>query len=185
MTGSPICSPASASLARVSSKPAGQDRRASPDRRADRASVADRNTAAGRSPADRDRAATAVTWAAYLLLFLLGLLEGLIGSFQYSQGPVPLLPIVFVVAIFATCALGARGMRSALGAVLPAIGWFLITLWLSNGTTSGSVIITDTAAGKWFLFGGSLAAAAGAVYGFARWSRASRERRDAASRRTR
>lgn len=180
MTGSPICSPASASLARVSSKPAGQDRRASPDRRADRGSVADRNTAA-----DRDRTATAVTWAAYFLLFLLGLLEGLIGSFQYSQGPVPLLPIVFVVAIFATCALGARGMRSALGAVLPAIGWFLTTLWLSNGTTSGSVIITDTAAGKWFLFGGSLAAAAGAVYGFARWSRASRERRDAASRRTR
>lgn len=116
--------------------------------------------------------------AAYIALFLLGLLEGLIGSFQYSRGPVPVLPIVFALAIFATCALGARGMRSALGGVLPALGWFLVTLYLSNGTPSGSVVITDSTAGKWFLFGGALAAAAGAVTGFARWSKASRERRE-------
>jgi hypothetical protein len=32
------------------------------------------------------------------------------------------------------------------------------------------VVITNTAAGKWYLFGGSACAAAGVVIGFVRWS---------------
>jgi hypothetical protein len=118
-----------------------------------------------------------VIFFAYLALFLLGLLLGLIGSFQYARGPAPLAAILFDAAILATCVLGSWGMRSALGGVLPAVGWILVTLALSSVSASGSVVITDTPAGKWFLFGGAVCAAGGAVYAFAQWSRASQDRR--------
>jgi Family of unknown function (DUF6113) len=125
----------------------------------------------------RDRRARAgadgpgVTAAAYLMLFLLGAVEGVIGTFQYSRGPGSVVAICFAVAILVTCVLGSLGMRSAGGALLPALGWFVVTIVLSSVSNDGSVIITDTSAGKWFLFGGAICAAAGAVFGFARWSR--------------
>ena len=118
-----------------------------------------------------------MTAAAYLALCLLGALLGLIGTFQYSRGPAPLAAILFDVAILAACVLGSIGMRSALGGVLPAAGWFVVTLVLSSISAGGSVLITDTAAGKWFLFGGAVCAAAGGVYAFAVWSRPSRDHR--------
>jgi hypothetical protein len=109
--------------------------------------------------------------AGYVALFLLGMVQGLIGTFQYSQGPGVLMAIVFDLLILATCVLGSRGMRTALGGVLPAAGWFVVTLVLSSSSAGGSVIVTSTAAGMWFLFGGALSAAGGAVYAFVRWSR--------------
>jgi hypothetical protein len=119
----------------------------------------------------------AVTVGGYIALLLVGVVQGLIGTFWYSQGPGVLLPVLFDAVILATCVLGAWGMRTALGGMLPAVGWFVMTLVLSGNSAGGTVIVADTAAGKWFLYGGSLCAAAGAVYGFARWSRASREHR--------
>jgi hypothetical protein len=115
----------------------------------------------------------AVTAAAYVMLFLLGAVQGLIGAFQYSRGPAPVVAIVFDLVILVTCVLGSWGMRSALGGLMPAVGWLIITLLLSSVSTGGTVLITDTTAGKWFLFGGAVCAAGGAVYGFARWSRPS------------
>ena len=119
----------------------------------------------------------AVIVGAYLALFLLGLMQGLIGTFQYSRGPAPLAPVLFDLGILVTCVLGSWGMRTALGGVLPAAGWLLVTLVLSSVSAGGSVVITNTPAGKWFLFGGAVCAAGGAVYAFARWSQASRDRR--------
>lgn len=119
----------------------------------------------------------AVTALAYLALFLLGLAQGVIGTFQYSRGPAPLAALLFDLGILATCVLGSQGMRTAAGGVLPAVGWFLATLLLSSASSGGSILITNTTAGQWFLFGGAISAAAGAVYAFARWSRASRLRR--------
>jgi hypothetical protein len=128
-----------------------------------------------RAPADGGRARAlgdgpAVAAGAYVALFALGAVQGLIGTFQYSRGPVPLAAICFDLAILATCLLGARGMRSGAGGALPAAGWFVVTVLLSSGN-GDSVLITDSVAGKWFLFGGALCAAAGAVIGFARWSK--------------
>lgn len=119
----------------------------------------------------------AVTIGAYVALFLLGIVQGLIGIFQYSRGPAPLAAVLFAAAILVTCILGSWGMRSAVGGVLPAVGWLLATLVLSSETSNGSIIVTNTLAGKWFLFGGSVCAAGGAVYAFARWSRAAQDRR--------
>jgi hypothetical protein len=115
-----------------------------------------------------------VTVTAYAALFVLGMVQGLIGTFQYSRGPAPLVAILFDLAIFATCVLAAWGMRTALGGVLPAAGWLLVTLVLSSVPAGGSVIVTATPAGEWFLFGGAVAAVAGAVIAFARWGKPKR-----------
>jgi hypothetical protein len=108
---------------------------------------------------------------AYVALFLLGLLEALIGVFQYSRGPAPLASVCFALAILATCVLGAWGMHAPGGGLMPGAGWLLTALALSMGTQGGSVLITNTSAGKWFLFGGAACAAGGCVLAFLLWSR--------------
>jgi len=113
--------------------------------------------------------------AAYVALLLVGALLGLIGAFQFSRSPAPLVAILFDLAILVCCVLGSRGMRTALGGVLPAAGWFIVTVLLTSTSAGGSVIVTATPAGMWFLYGGAVCAAAGAVYAFARWSRRRRD----------
>ncbi|HUK71862.1 MAG TPA: hypothetical protein VLW50_24365 [Streptosporangiaceae bacterium] len=110
---------------------------------------------------------------AYGLLFLFGLLQGMTGSFQYgrSVGPVPVAAVGFALAIGLTCVLCGRGMRSAGGALAPAIGWLLASFVLAMSRPSGSVVITNTAAGEVYLFAGALGAAIGAGVGFSGWSR--------------
>jgi hypothetical protein len=116
------------------------------------------------------------TVLAYVLLFAFGLLQGLIGTFQYSRGPGPLIAVLFALAIGATCVLGAWGMRSPGGGLMPGVGWFLAAFALSTGTHGGSVLITNTPAGKWFLFGGAACAAVGCVISYLGWSRPGRSR---------
>jgi len=125
----------------------------------------------------KPRTPRGVVAGGYVALCLLGALIGLVGTFHYGQGPAPLAAVLFDLAILATCVLGSVGMRSALGGVLPAAGWFVVTLILSSGSADGSVLVTDTTAGKWFLFGGAVCAAAGGVYAFAAWSKPSRDHR--------
>jgi hypothetical protein len=120
---------------------------------------------------------TAVTDGAYVALFLLGAVQALIGTFQFSRGPGALLAICFDLAILATCLFGSWGMRTAAGGVAPAAGWFLVSVVFGTSSAGGSVLVTDSAAGKWFLFGGSICAAAGAIFAFAKWPRAGRSRR--------
>jgi Family of unknown function (DUF6113) len=129
----------------------------------------------GRSPVLGD--GPVVKAAAYLVLVLLGAVEALVGTFQYGRGPAGLLAICFALAILVTCVLGAWGMRSGAGGVLPAAGWFVVALILGSSSAGGSVLVTNTGAGKWFLFGGAVGAAAGGLIAFACWSRASRIRR--------
>lgn len=118
-------------------------------------------------PAPRDSQGF-VTGGAYAMLFLLGALEGLIGCFQFSRevGSFPLAAVVLAVAIGITCLLGAAGMGSAAGALVAALGWFVVSVVLSLPTSGGSVIITNTTPGEWFLYGGSLCAAGGVVLAF-------------------
>jgi hypothetical protein len=114
---------------------------------------------------------TGVSVAAYLMLFLLGIAEGVVGSFQYSHmaGAVPLAALIFCAVILLTCVLGGWGMLTPGGALMPAAGWFVAAFVLAMGTPSGSVVITNSSAGAWFLFGGAICAAAGVVVGFVRW----------------
>lgn len=115
-----------------------------------------------------------VTGGAYALLFLFGAAQGLIGCFQYSRsaGPVPVAALLSAALILVTCVLGAAGMGSAAGALVPAAGWLLVSVVLTLPTPGGSVIVSNTAAGVWYLYGGSVCAAAGVVYAFVTRSRA-------------
>jgi Family of unknown function (DUF6113) len=105
----------------------------------------------------------ALTAAGYLVLLVLGALQGLIGSFQYGQPPVPLIAILLAVIIFATCAGCGWGVGTLSAALLPAVGWIITSFVLAMPRPNGSLIITGTAAGEWYLYGGALGCAAGAV----------------------
>lgn len=109
-------------------------------------------------------ASTAVSAGAYLMLLLLGLAEGVVGSFQYSRavlGGVPVGAIAFALGILATCALAGWAMHGLPGALLPAIGWFVASFLLASPSSGGSVIITNTSAGEWYLYAGSVCALLG------------------------
>jgi hypothetical protein len=112
-----------------------------------------------------------LTVAVYVMLFLLGAVEGLIGSFQYSW-LVPAAAIGFCLLLLATCLLAAWAMRSVTGALAPAAGWVVASFVLSMPDASGSVIITNTTAGKWYLYGGTVSALIGVAASFGRWTRA-------------
>ena len=107
----------------------------------------------------------------YCMLLLLGLLEGMIGSFQYSRalGSFPAAALAFALGIGVICVLGAWGMSRPLGGLMPAVGWFAAAFAMAMSTPGGSVVITNTGAGKWFLFGGAICALAGVVISFLRW----------------
>jgi hypothetical protein len=108
----------------------------------------------------------------YCLLLVFGVLLGMIGCFQYDRalGSFPVAAPAFAVATGVTCVLGGWAMRKPLGALMPAVGWFVAVLVLAMGTPGGSVVITNTSGGKWFLFGGALCAVAGVLISFVLWS---------------
>jgi hypothetical protein len=117
--------------------------------------------AAQRAPT---RAEAFITGGAYAVLFLLGLVEGVLGSFQYSRavfGGVPLAAIGFALGIGITCGLAGWAMGTMLGALVPAIGWFLASFGLAMPVSAGSVIIANTTAGEWYLYGGAVCALLG------------------------
>jgi hypothetical protein len=108
----------------------------------------------------------ALTAVGYVMLFLLGAVQGLIGSFQYSRAPVPLIAIILAVVIFATCVACGWGFGTFAAGLLPGVGWILASFILAMPRPNGSVIITATAAGQWYLYGGALACAVGCVTAF-------------------
>jgi hypothetical protein len=112
-----------------------------------------------------------ITGLGYLALFVLGLAQGLIGSFQYSQSPAPLFAIVLILILFATCVLAGWGLRTYAAGILPALGWVVASFILAMPKPNGSVIIEANSAGEWYLYGGALAAAAGAAVSFYTWMR--------------
>ena len=57
-------------------------------------------------------------------------------------------------------------MRSVSGALWPAVGWIVASFVLSMPVASGSVIITNTTAGKWYLYGGTVVALSGVALSF-------------------
>ena len=115
--------------------------------------------------ADGKGTGTLFNVAVYGMLFLLGVVEGVIGSFQYSwmAGSVPVAALAWCAVLLATCLLGAWAMRSVSGALAPAAGWILAAFLMSMPVSNGSVIITNTAAGRWYLYGGTATAVAGAL----------------------
>jgi hypothetical protein len=115
-----------------------------------------------------------VRGGAYGVLLLLGGVEAMIGSFEYSwmTGPVPAAALGCCAAILLTCLLAGWAMRSFAGAMVPALAWIIVSFVLAMPDAQGSVIITNTAAGMWYLYGGAVSAAIGIAAAFAIWIRA-------------
>jgi hypothetical protein len=126
-------------------------------------------------PTDGKRARLLLTVAANTALFLVGAVEGLIGSFQYSRSA-PAGAIGFCLLLLASCLLGAWAMRSVSGALWLAVGWILASYVLSMPVSGGSVIIANTTAGKWYLYGGAVSALAGIALSLGGWVRGTRTR---------
>jgi hypothetical protein len=114
---------------------------------------------------------------AYVMLLLLGGLQALIGAFQFGRGPAPLAAVGFDLLILATCLLAGWGMQTAIGGVLPGAGWLATAFVAASGSPGGTVLITNTAAGRWFLFGGAGCAAVGCLVAYLRWSKLARQAR--------
>ena len=106
--------------------------------------------------------------AAYVLLFLLGAVEGLIGCFEVSRsvGGVTVAAWGFGLLILVTCLLAAAGMGSPLGGLVAGVGWLAASFVLTLPTAAGSVIVTNTYAGKWYLYGGAACAGVGVAVSF-------------------
>jgi len=124
-------------------------------------------------PPRRDRPAPHrdgfVSGGAYGVLFVLGAAEAILGSFQYGWmlGPAPAAALGCCAALIATCMLAGWAMRSLAGALVPATAWIVVSFVLAMPDAPGSVIITNTTAGKWYLYGGALSAAIGIAGAFA------------------
>ena len=112
---------------------------------------------------NRQRALTA---AGYAMLLVLGAVQGLFGSFQYSREPAPLIAVILVVIVFVTCVGCGWGIGTFAAGLLPALGWIVVSFVLAMTRPNGSVIITATTAGECYLYGGALAAAVGCVIAF-------------------
>ena len=108
----------------------------------------------------------ALTIGGYVVLFVLGAVQGLFGSFQYGREPAPLIAILLAVVVFVTCAGCGWGIGTFAAGLLPAVGWILVSFVLAMSRPNGSVIITATTAGECYLYGGALAAAVGSVSAF-------------------
>jgi hypothetical protein len=101
--------------------------------------------------------------AVYIVIFVLGAVQGLVGSFQYSQSPQPLVAIGLDAVILVTCVLAGWGMKSYAATLAAGGGWLVASFIMAMGTHGGSVIITNTAVGEWYLYGGTLAVLGGAM----------------------
>jgi amino acid transporter len=69
-------------------------------------------------------------------------------------------------------------MQAATAGLMPAVGWFAAVFIMAMPTRGGSVVITSTSGGKWFLYGGTVCALAGVVASFATQARARAQGRD-------
>ena len=119
----------------------------------------------------RDGQGLLATGGIYGVLFLLGAVEGVIGSFQYlrAAGSVPLGALAFCVALLVTCLLAGWAMRAVSGALVPAMGWIITSFVLSMPVGNGSVVITATSPGEWYLYGGTVSVVLGVGISFGSW----------------
>ncbi|GAA4631402.1 hypothetical protein GCM10023196_060710 [Actinoallomurus vinaceus] len=106
-----------------------------------------------------------VTGVAYGVLAVLGLLLGLVGSFEFSwtAGSVPVAAILLSLIEFGAFRLAGWGMEGRLGVAAMAVPWLIVVVMLSSRRPEGDLIVTGTTGGYVFIFGGAIAAVAAAV----------------------
>lgn len=108
---------------------------------------------------------------AYGLFAVLGVLLGLIGSFEFSWqlGGVPVAAIFLSLVNLAAFRAAGWAMERKLGAVVPAVVWMIILVVLSSRRPEGDLVVTGTTPGYVYMFGGAVAALAAII-----WTRSAR-----------
>jgi Family of unknown function (DUF6113) len=108
---------------------------------------------------------------AYGVLAVLGVLLGVIGSFEFSWqlGGVPVAAIFLSLVNLAAFRAAGWAMEAKLGAVIPAVLWMIILVVLSSRRPEGDLVVTGTTPGYVYMFGGAVAALAAIV-----WTRSAR-----------
>ncbi|GAA4597377.1 hypothetical protein GCM10023194_72060 [Planotetraspora phitsanulokensis] len=103
-----------------------------------------------------------MTGAAYGMLFLLGLVLGVIGAFEHSWyvGTVPIAALGWLLILFAVPYGMGRLMGGRLGAAVPAVGWLVSSFLLATRQPAGDLAIAGDSSGYWYLYGGAVAVAA-------------------------
>lgn len=96
----------------------------------------------------------------YGLLAVLGVLLGVIGSFEFAWevGSVPVAAILLSLVNLAVFRAAGWAMESKLGAVVPALLWMIILFVLASRRPEGDLVVTGTAPGYVYMFGGAVAA---------------------------
>jgi hypothetical protein len=107
----------------------------------------------------------------YGVLAVLGVLLGVIGSFEFSWqlAGVPVAAIFLSLVNLAAFRAAGWAMESKLGAVIPAALWMIILVVLSSRRPEGDLVVTGTTPGYVYMFGGAVAALAAIV-----WTRSAR-----------
>ena len=68
--------------------------------------------------------------------------------------------------ILVTCVACGWGVGTFAAGLLPAVGWIVASFIIAMPRPNGSVIITQSAAGEWYLYGGALACLLGVFSAF-------------------
>jgi hypothetical protein len=112
-----------------------------------------------------------LTGLTYGVLAVLGVVLGVIESFQFSWevGSVPVAAIVLSLVNLAVFRAAGWAMGSRLGAVVPAVPWMVVLVVLSARRPEGDLVVTGTAAGYVYMFGGAVAVLIAIV-----WTRSAR-----------
>jgi hypothetical protein len=99
--------------------------------------------------------------AAYTVLFLLGVVLGLLGTFLLAAGPrsggTLVLPIGLAIALVGHPVAGWLGLRitgTRAGTLTPLLGWCVVVLPLSSGTPNGDVVLPSSLLSILFLLVG-------------------------------
>ncbi|MEV8590063.1 DUF6113 family protein [Streptomyces sp. NPDC051180] len=113
--------------------------------------------APARKPAPTPGPSAAVRYAAYAVLFLLGLLVGAAGSLVQAAW----FPGGLLLGLLATAALfygGLRAVGTQLAVVAAGAGWLIAVIVLSLGRPEGDGVFAGGVGELLFLFGGMAAA---------------------------
>ncbi|MEV0752196.1 DUF6113 family protein [Streptosporangium sp. NPDC050280] len=114
-------------------------------------------------PAVRAPSETVVAVATNAVLFVLGLLLGVLGGFQHSWyiRPVPVSAIVCLALLFAIPYAAGRMTHGKSAAVAFVAGWALITIIWISGRPEGDLVIANDLSGYLYLYGGLAAVTVG------------------------
>ncbi|MGW0804323.1 DUF6113 family protein [Nonomuraea sp. NPDC002799] len=108
----------------------------------------------------RSQAESALGGAAYGMLFVLGVVMGIVGGFTHAVlrvGPMPVSAAVWVLALFGVCLAAGKLMRARLGALATAFGWLLVTMPFTLELGAGDLVIAEGPSGYVYLYGGMAA----------------------------